>query len=577
MQFKTLILFLFLLLFSSANCLADSVIEIKGVDENIEKNIISFLSSTNINCELTKVQIGQYIESIPKKIKTAIRPFGYYNAKIYLKNTPKTKDCLKIQVEIDLGQPVIINNLDIKISSDQHKQFSQLSQKTFSLKKGEVLVDSVYEDFKSNLFEKATELGFLDAKFIVSKIDVFPNKNQANITLHFDTGLRYKIEKIEIIQTPFFLSDRFIKKFVTIKKEQHFTNSQLFNLRKKLANTGYFEQVSIELDFNKKNNGLVPLKILLTPGDRIKYSMGVGFSTDEGPRILFDYNQYRVTDYGYQFNSKLTLSEVISEVTAGLKMPSKSNPISKWYNLELGYRRERTDSTSSDTSKLGISQTRIHDNKWQNINFIDLVDEQFTTGVEENNSTLLVPGTSWSFTKADNPRLPMKGYKIQAELKGASNSLVSDASFAQFDFSYKAIFPIKNKNRLIYRGTIGTTFIDDLSLLPTSYRYYSGGDNSIRGYNYNTLSPINNDGDAIGGKHLFVSSIEYEHRIANQWGVAVFSDFGNAFTSNFKFKKSVGVGGRWFSPIGPVRLDIGIPLDDDQNNFQIHITIGSDF
>ena len=91
------------------------------------------------------------------------------------------------------------------------------------------------------------------------------------------------------------------------------------------------------------------------------------------------------------------------------------------------------------------------------------------------------------------------------------------------------------------------------------------------------MSPINDEGEAIGGKHLISSSIEYEHRIADQWGIAVFTDNGNAFNDNFKLETSVGAGARWFSPIGPVRLDIGFPINDDKNNFQIHITVGPDF
>ncbi|MFK8013583.1 MAG: autotransporter assembly complex family protein, partial [Marinicellaceae bacterium] len=150
-------------------------------------------------------------------------------------------------------------------------------------------------------------------------------------------------------------------------------------------------------------------------------------------------------------------------------------------------------------------------------------------------------------------------------------------SFVQLNLNYKSIFPVLDRNRIIYRGQIGTTLIDDLSLLPSSYRFYTGGDNSIRGFNYNTISPLNNDGDAIGAKHLFTSSIEYEHRIASQWALAVFTDFGSAFRDNFQLKKSVGAGARWFSPIGPGRFDVGVPINDTDNDFQIHITVGPDF
>ncbi len=579
MKFKYLnILLLITMFFHETPCFSNNVFDIKGVNPEIKQNILSYMSATNISCQSTESQVNTFIKNIPTKIRKSIRPFGYYDSKIELKKLPKEKECWKITIAIDLGRPIVLNNVDLNIVGDtMTKQNARLFELRFPLKKRDILRHDIYESFKSSLQTQASELGYLDAKFSTNTIDVFTEKQHADISLHFDTGVRYKIDKIVIIQNPEFLRDDFIAKLMTLKPDNYFTNSQLFSIRKKLASTGYFGQVSVEVDHINRTNGSVPIKILLTPGDRIKYSTGLGFSTDAGLRMSFDYNQNRVTDFGYQLNSKLSSSEVLSELTTGIKMPSKSNPLFKWYSIDAGYQRERTDTTSSDTSKLGFSQTRIHENKWQNINFIDLVDEKFEDGDNQKQSLLLVPGTSWSYTKADNPRIPMKGYKIQTEIRGASHSVVSDVSFAQLDFSYKAIYPILDRNRLIYRGRIGTTLINDLSLLPSSYRYYTGGDNSIRGYDYNMLSPTNDEGDAIGGKHLFISSIEYEHRIGEQWAIAVFTDVGNAFSDSFKLEKSVGTGLRWFSPIGPVRFDIGVPINDEKNDFQIHITVGPDF
>jgi len=572
--FKTIIV----ICMACSYCYASITYEIKGVNSDIEKNILAYLTTSNINCQSSVTQIDQFLEKVPKKINSAIRPFGYYQATIISNKQRKNKECWKVNFSIDLGQPIIINQIDINLSDQiKNNDMTPIQQPIFPFKNGDILLHSQYENYKSQLIELASENGFLDARFIKQQIDIYPSKYEADIVLDFHTGARYKINDITIVQSPQFLSNDFILKLLSIKKGQYFTNSKLFNLRKKLANTGYFDKVSVEIDYDNKNAGQVPLIISLTPGDRIKYSTGIGFSTDEGARVLLDYNRARISDFGYQFNSKLNLSEVISELSIGFKMPSKSNPIQKWYNVETGFRRERTDTASSDIIKLGLSQTRIHENKWQNINYIDLIDEKFINGEVQNESVLLIPGTSWSYTKADNPRIPMEGFKIQADIKAATNAVISDVSFAQFNLSYKTIYPIKNKNRLIYRGQIGTTLINDLSLLPSSYRFYTGGDSSIRGYNFNTISPRNDDGDAIGAKNLFISSLEYEQRIGQQWGVAVFTDVGSAFSDKFKLKKSVGVGARWFSPIGPIRLDLGFPINDDDNNFQIHITVGPDF
>ena len=568
---------IFILLFLSFVSQAEIKISIQGVNSEIENNISAYLGTNDYNCQAAQSQMDVYVDNIHNKILKAIRPFGYYSPSVKVTLLTQSKNCRKMNINIVLGKSITVNKIQFTLSSEGHKNqdFQNLEQQ-IPIKKGDILVDNIYERYKSSLMDKATELGYIDAHFIKSKIDVYPDKYEADIIIHFDMGVRYRIENIETIQTPVFLNERFIMKMITLKQGDYFKNSQLYQLRKKLASTGYFDQVSIEVDYAHRNQGSVPLLIKLTPGNRIKYSTGIGFSTDTGARMSFDYKQDRITDFGYQLNSKFSLSTVISEVTTGIKIPTKSKPLAKWYNLDTGFRRERTDTASSDTTKVGLSQTRIRENKWQNINFIDLVNEKFDTGDGQIRSLLIVPGTSWSYTKADNPRIPMKGYKIYTNIRGASDTLLSDVSFVQINFGYKSIYPL-GTNRLIYRGQLGTTLIkQDITQLPSSYRFYTGGDNSVRGFNYNTLSPVNAEGDALGGKHLFISSLEYEQRMSSQWALAVFTDVGNAFSDNFTLKKSVGAGLRWFSPIGPVRLDVGFPLNDDKTDFQIHITVGPD-
>lgn len=513
-----------------------------------------------------------------KKIIKATQPFGYYSPSVHLTKDTENSKCWEITLDVEPGLPVIIRNKKLLLNGDgrSSKDFKKLIDQS-SLVIGQVLVDQDYEALKSNLAELASEQGFLDAKFLENKIDVYPDELAADILLHFDTGVRYVIDRVNVIQTPYFLDSQFIENLLTIQPDEYVSNSALYDVRKKLAASGYFDQISIAVDMVNRKSGRVPITVTLTPGDRIKYSAGIGFSTDAGARLNLEYKNDRINDFGYQFNSKLSLSNVISKFTVDIKTPSKSKPSSRWYNYEAGFRTERTDIVSSDTSKLGISQTNIHRNHWQNVNYIDLVNEKFDTGLAQNESLLLVHGTSWSLIKADNPAFPRKGYKIQADLKGASSSVLSDVSFIQMSINFKGIQAIGTMDRLIYRTQIGTTHTDNIDDLPTSYRYFTGGDNSIRGFSYETLAPLNSDGDVAGGKHIAVASIEYEHHLADQWAWAVFSDVGNAFNDHFQIEKSVGTGLRWFSPVGPVRLDIGVPINNNENDFKIHITLGSDF
>ena len=564
----------------SVTCLAKNHIEISGVEGKIKQNIVIYLDSDDLECSASEAIKNAFVAAIPKKVAKATRPFGYYKPQIEIKNKikadPDKNNCLSINVNVELGQAIIIRGLDLLIldHGNPNKIFEN-TIKNSGLIKGGILAQSDYEDLKLALVEQASEMGYLDAKYTKNQIDIFPENFVADISLHLDTGSQYQVEQIEIHQTPEFLDQRFIENMIALKANEYFSKSELYEIRKKLVSTGYFDQVSVNIDYSKRHDNKVPITIVVTPSDRIRYSAGVGFSTDTGARVSVDYKHLRLSDFGYQFNSKLSLSEVISEFSTGIKIPSKSRALNKWSNFDVGYRVERSDNVSSDTSKLGFSQTRIHENKWQNINYIDLVNERFDTGDNHNESTLLVPGTSWSYINTDNPVLPKHGFKIGAELKGASHNILSDSSFLQLGVNFKAVTSVGEHQRFIVRTELGTTYTNNLEGLPSSYRFFAGGDKSIRGFSYQELGPVNSQGDVIGAKHLAVASLEYEYRIAGAWAGAVFTDVGNAFNSAFKLEKSVGVGVRWFSPIGPVRFDLGFPINDERD-FKIHITLGPD-
>ncbi|MFP5506345.1 MAG: autotransporter assembly complex protein TamA, partial [Gammaproteobacteria bacterium] len=121
-----------------------------------------------------------------------------------------------------------------------------------------------------------------------------------------------------------------------------------------------------------------------------------------------------------------------------------------------------------------------------------------------------------------------------------------------------------------------TTWIDGFRELPASLRFFAGGDQSVRGYDFQELGPRDASGQVIGGKHLVFGSLEYEHRVHGNWGVAAFVDTGNAFNSTHEgLETGAGIGLRWRSPIGMVRLDLAAAVSQD-NALRLHFTLGPD-
>ena len=165
-------------------------------------------------------------------------------------------------------------------------------------------------------------------------------------------------------------------------------------------------------------------------------------------------------------------------------------------------------------------------------------------------------------------------------LRGGVEGAGSDASFAQAHASARWYRGLGERSRLIARGELGHTFTDALIDMPPSLRFFAGGDRSIRGYAWREVGPRipGSDGKqyALGAKNVATGSIEFEQYFNDSWGAAVFVDSGSAFDGTPDWHTGVGVGVRWRSPVGPLRVDIARGLNDPDSGFQLYLNIGAD-
>ena len=240
-------------------------------------------------------------------------------------------------------------------------------------------------------------------------------------------------------------------------------------------------------------------------------------------------------------------------------------------------RADYEDSTTVENRLflIGVGQ-KLQAGDWQRLTALDWQIERFRYFDTPADIMLLIPSVTFSRSTVDDSLRVYRGERLSLQLRGALEPILSDNTFFQVTAGVKEVWPLGKDMRLLARFDAGTTWTSDPEQLPSSVRYYAGGDTSIRGYEYQSIGPRNDRDKVIGGRHMLVGSIELEHRVVGDWSVAAFVDAGDAFERSPSMKLGAGIGVRWTSPIGPIRLDLAHGFDEPGDAFRIHFTLGPD-
>lgn len=539
-------------------------------DSAAKDNVRLHLSLAREKCTAPEWKVRRLFAKAEQEIDPAMRALGYYHA-VVKKSLVFKKDCWQADFAVEQGPQVLVNDISIIITGEARNdpEFKKLRDRL--IKTGAPLHHGQYEKMKRQIEALALERGYLKGTFIETKLLIDKQKKIASIRLEFDTGKRFYFGDVAVHQD--ILNPDFVEKYIAIKSDDYYDSGLLVETYNALSKSGYFEMVDIRPD-TESGDQRVPVTITLTPKSRHHYSFGLGFDTDFGPLASASYANRRLNRRGHFFTSNIDISPVLSTVDAEYSIPLDS-PVSDFFSLGAGIKNTDTDSFESKTAKLSARLKHDLDNSWKQTLFLDLSYEDFKTGTLSNKTLLLVPGGSWLRSVANDTLRPTKGHRVEISTSGSYKNPLSDVSFIQGALSAVWMHPLPWDGRFIGRTELGATLVDQFDKLPTSYRFYAGGMKSIRGYGYKELGPKDNLGNVIGGRFLTVVSAEYEQAIFEDWGIAAFIDTGNAFNAEqISLKTGAGLGVRWYSPIGPIRIDFALPLNEADSSFQIHFAAG---
>jgi translocation and assembly module TamA len=554
--------------------LAHAGLEISGVGGELERNVRAFVTLDDEPCDAEEWLVRRRYRALEKQAREALEPFGYYAPSVSSQLTTGG-DCWQATLDIDPGEPVRYRTLDIVISGEATSDaaFEELPQRE-ALQSGQVLQHADYDALKRRLQTLAADRGYLEASFLESRLEVWPDAGAADVTLHFASGPRYSFGDIVIEQS--FIDPAIARGFIDLEPGTPYDSAEIARIHRDLSASAYFGAVDITPDLSRAVDGRVPIRIALQPGIRIEYTVGVGASTDTGARFRAGFRNNRLNARGHRIISDLNVSSVIQGLTAEYRIP-RQDPRREWFSVTTAVTEESTDTFDTETQRIGGRWTKAMSETWLRTLSLDISNESFEIGDDIETSRFVVPAIGFDHKVADKDIFPSHGRRLGAELRGTDEVLGSTTSYVQATVHARWVRSIGSKNRVLMRLNAGATASRDFNLLPPSVRFFAGGDESVRGYDYESLGPQDADGNVIGGTNLLVASVEYERHLRGNFYGAAFVDSGNAFdNTDFEPETGIGVGIKWLSPLGLIRVYLGYPVTADERKVKFHLRLGTD-
>jgi translocation and assembly module TamA len=557
-------------------------VTVEGVEGNVLKNVLAalalpegFVEEGRVDSLLLK-RFGQQVEP---KVRAAMEPYGYYHAIIKSGIEEKNPGEFFLQVSVTAGEPVRLTEVLVAVQGrGASEALLQETVFSFPLKKGDVLLQADYEDAKERLLSRAQTLGYLDASFSVHEILIAKDALSARIRLELETKERYYFGSTKIEGAPDY-PDEFLRRYLVFKQGDLFSYEKIGEAQLSFINSERFREVNVLPQKAEASGSIIPVLVSLKQGPTRSLRQGIGYGTDTGARLSLRYRDLNVFSRGHEFSSNLYVSELLQGLVTSYLIPDTVD-ISSFSAVQLNLQREDVSTYKTEFAALEFDKTRSLTRKLQATGYLKFQQENYTIGLQSSNARLIMPGVRLSGNFYDSATHPQKGFHCGGEVRGTEKFLGSSMGLLQIVSDGGFILPAPLQFFLHARGKVGTSLLSDpLSELPPSLRFFAGGDQSVRGYAYQSLGPTDQSGQVVGGKNLLFGSLEVEKRMGDNWGASVFYDTGNAFDSfsDLRLAQGAGVGLHYYTPVGAINFSVARPLNVDDPGLRIHLTVGIGF
>jgi translocation and assembly module TamA len=547
-------------------------IEVQGVDAELERNIMALLSMARYT-DRTRIEpdaVERLYRRVNDEVAAALRPFGYYHPVINatLERQGRANEW-QVRIAVTPGPPMIIDSVDVAVHGEGAADpvFAALL-KELPLRRGDRLQHLSYDRLKSQLAAVALNFGYLDARWEAAELRTDAEANRAGVKLQLASGRRYRFGPTSIKQDA--IRDERMRRLLQYSEGEPYNDLQRLRTQFALDDSLYFSSVTVNTGARDPDRLIVPIDISAIKS-RQSYQFAAGYGDDTGARGSISWLNPRVNSLGHRLQLRLQASLRLQTSDAA---SGPQELFDARYDIPFGdLAREKMSLsfTAKDTQvsqtlrtsglKLTPSITQVLGH-WQRVLSVGIarsITSEASVGREFDD--LIVPGVTYASVPEGYLGEALLSRALFVELLGSQQVLGAKTDFLRVDLQSEKRFRLAPAWHLLLRGELGGTSTGNITLVPGEYRFFAGGDRSVRGFGANELSPLREVApgqfERVGGRNLLVGSVELQRDLPKRLAVAAFTDFGNAidrFSDPLAY--SVGIGLRWRLPGLTLGLDI---------------------
>ncbi|MBC3812304.1 autotransporter assembly complex protein TamA [Undibacterium aquatile] len=485
-----------------------------------------------------------------------------------------------IEVVVDAGQRTGIENVtltfqgafaDALAADDAIAKQRRIGLiEDWGLGVGQFFRESDWRDAKTQLTETLRSDVYAAARITDSAANVDADNYRADLQVEVDSGPPFFLGELRVTglqRYPQWLLDRYQPPV----RGEAYSRSRLLEFQRNLQNSPYFGTVAVSIDPDPEKAAAVPVEVNLIERKARDLSFGVGYSSNTGFRGEIAYRDRDILEKAWDLRSAIRIEQKRQLGYADIYLPPHDNKLDSFGVI---MDRQDVSGVKSLRNAVGIKRTNTHGHIEQRLALKLIRERKEVEGEDDSVSKALVASVGWTWRDVDNAFAPRRGEIYQLDLDVSEKALLSDQRFIRSYGKYQRWIPVGRTDSVILRAEAGQVFSPKNEGIPEDYLFRTGGSSTVRGYAYQSLG-VQHPTAVTGGRVMGVASAEYVHWLNSTWGVASFVDAGDAADSwkKFSLHKSLGVGGRYHTPAGPIALDLAYGLQTRKARLDFSIAI----